>query len=48
VLLYGQLSVLNTQDTKPRTDPFAAQVVMQRVNGSWLIAKLSTVSSPLS
>ncbi len=48
VLLYGQLGVTNSTYPKGRTDPFAAQVVMQRANGGWLIAKLSTVSSPLS
>lgn len=48
ILLFGQLSVTNANDAKPRTDPFAAQVRMDRVNGKWLIGALTTVSSPLS
>jgi hypothetical protein len=48
ILLFGQLSVTNSNDKQPRTDPFAAQVVMQRVRGKWLMAKLTTVSTPLS
>jgi hypothetical protein len=47
VLLYGQLTVVNTTDTKGRTDPFAAQVRMEKVKGEWLISGLSTVSTPL-
>jgi hypothetical protein len=48
VLLFGQLTVVNANDPKGRTDPFAAQVRMERVNGSWLISGLTTVSTPLS
>jgi hypothetical protein len=47
VLLFGQLSVVNTTDPKGRTDPFAAQVQMEKVRGTWLISQLKTVSSPL-
>ncbi|HKC26456.1 MAG TPA: hypothetical protein VKB75_00455 [Jatrophihabitans sp.] len=48
VLLFGQLTVVNTNDPKGRTDPFAAQVIMQKTGNQWLIAHLSTVSTPLS
>jgi hypothetical protein len=48
VLLFGQLAVTNTNYPKGRTDPFAAQVRMQKVNGKWLMADLKTVSTPLS
>lgn len=48
VLLFGQLTVVNTNDSKGHTDPFAAQVTMQKAGNKWLIAHLSTVSSPLS
>jgi hypothetical protein len=47
ILLFGQLSVTNTNEKRPRTDPFGAQVIMQRVGAKWLMAKLSTVSTPL-
>src|SRR5262249_20859585 len=45
ILLYGQLSVTNNQNAQPRTDPFAAQVRMDKVNGKWLIGALTTVST---
>ncbi|MDT4941654.1 MAG: Mce-associated rane protein [Pseudonocardiales bacterium] len=48
ILLFGQLSVTNTENKQPRTDPFAAQVRMDKVNGKWLIGALTTVSSPVS
>ena len=48
VLLFGQLAVTNTNYPKGRTDPFAAQVRMQKVGGKWLMADLKTVSTPLS
>jgi hypothetical protein len=48
ILLYGQLSVTNTDSTQPRVDPFAAQVRMDHVNGKWLISALATVATPLS
>jgi len=48
ILLFGQLSVTNTENKTPRTDPFAAQVRMDKVDGKWLISALTTVSSPLS
>jgi hypothetical protein len=48
ILLYGQLSVTNSNDPQPRTDPFAAQVRMERVGGKWLISALTTVATPLS
>ena len=48
ILLFGQLSVTNNQNQQPRTDPFAAQVRMDKANGKWLIGALTTVSSPLS
>jgi hypothetical protein len=48
ILLFGQLSVTNAGNQHPRTDPFAAQVRMQRVHGKWLISALTTVSTPLS
>jgi hypothetical protein len=45
ILLYGQLDVVNTNYPKGRTDPFAADVVVQRVAGKWLISKLTPVAS---
>lgn len=48
ILLYGQLSVTNTESSQPRVDPFAAQVRMDHVKGKWLISDLQTVSQPLS
>lgn len=48
ILLFGQLSVTNNENKQPRTDPFAAEVRMNKVNGKWLMAGLTTVSSPLS
>lgn len=48
ILLFGQLSVTNNENKQPRTDPFAAQVRMDKANGKWLIGALTTVSSPLS
>jgi hypothetical protein len=48
ILLFGQLSVTNDENKQPRTDPFAAQVRMDKVNGKWLIGALNTVSSPVS
>jgi hypothetical protein len=47
ILLFGQLTVTNTNEPKGRTDPFAAQVRMQKAHGKWLIAGLTTVSSPV-
>jgi hypothetical protein len=47
ILLFGQLSVTNNENKTPRTDPFAAQVRMDKVDGKWLIGALTTVSSPL-
>lgn len=47
ILLFGQLSVTNDQNKQPRTDPFAAQVRMDKVDGKWLIGALTTVSTPL-
>ena len=48
ILLFGQLNVQNTNFPKGRTDPFAAQVRMDKVNGKWLISALNNVSTPLS
>ncbi|MDQ1753176.1 MAG: hypothetical protein QOE71_4232 [Pseudonocardiales bacterium] len=48
VLLFGQLSVVNTNDPKGRTDPFGAQVQMEKVNGKWLMSGLKTIASPVS
>lgn len=48
ILLFGQLNVQNANYPKGRTDPFAAQVRMDKVNGKWLISALNNVSSPLS
>ena len=48
ILLFGQLTVTNNENKQPRTDPFAAEVRMDRVQGRWLIAGLTTVSTPLS
>jgi hypothetical protein len=48
VLLFGQLAVTNTNYPQGRTDPFAAQVRMQKVSGAWVMSDLKTVSTPLS
>jgi hypothetical protein len=48
VLVFGQLTVVNTNDPKGRTDPFAAQVQMEKVNGKWLMSGLKTVATPVS
>ena len=48
VLVFGQLSVVNTNEPKGRTDPFAAQVTMEKVHGKWLMSGLQTVATPLS
>ena len=45
VLVFGQLTVVNTNDPKGRTDPFAAQVQMEKVNGKWRMSGLKTVAS---
>jgi hypothetical protein len=47
VLLFGQLTVTNSNDPKGRTDPFAAQVRMEQARGKWLISGLNTVSTPV-
>jgi hypothetical protein len=48
ILLYGQLSVTNSESTTPHVDPFAAQVRMDKVKDGWLISALTTVATPLS
>jgi hypothetical protein len=48
VLVFGQLSVVNTNEPKGRTDPFAAQVQMEKVHGKWLMSGLKTVATPVS
>lgn len=48
VLIFGQLTVVNTNDPKGRTDPFAAEVQMEKVHGKWLMSGLQTVSNPVS
>lgn len=48
ILVFGQLSVVNTDYPKGRTDPFGAQVTMDKVNGRWLMSNETTVSSPVS
>jgi hypothetical protein len=47
VLVFGQLSVVNSNDPKGRTDPFAAQVKMEKVHGKWLMSGLTTVATPV-
>jgi hypothetical protein len=48
VVLFGQLAVTNTNYPQGRTDPFAAQVRMQKDHGKWLMSDLKTISTPLS
>lgn len=48
ILLYGKLSVTNTSYPTGRTDPFGAQVIMEKAHGKWLITKLTTVSQPVA
>jgi hypothetical protein len=47
LLIFGQLSVVNANYPKGRTDPFGAIVRMERVGGKWLMSDLNTVSSPV-
>jgi hypothetical protein len=47
VLVFGTLSVVNTNDPKGRTDPFAAQVKMEKIHGKWLMSGLTTVATPV-
>jgi hypothetical protein len=47
LIVFGQLSVVNSSYPKGRTDPFGAQVRMEKVKGKWLMSNLSTVSSPV-
>jgi len=47
LLLFGQLNVVNSNYPKGRTDPFAAQVRMDKVHGKWLMSYLATVASPV-
>jgi hypothetical protein len=47
VLVFGTLSVVNTNDPKGRTDPFAAQVQLEKVHGKWLMSGLKTVATPV-
>jgi hypothetical protein len=48
LVVFGQLSVTNSNYPSGRTDPFAAQVRMQKVRGKWLMSGLQTVSTPVS
>jgi hypothetical protein len=48
LLVFGQLSVVNANYPKGRTDPFGAQVVVEKAHGKWLLADLKTVSSPVA
>jgi hypothetical protein len=48
VLVFGQLSVTNSNEPKGRTDPFAAEVTMEKVHGKWLMSGLQTVATPIS
>jgi hypothetical protein len=47
LLLFGQLSVVNSNYPKGRTDPFGAQVRMEKVKGKWVMSDLTVVSSPV-
>jgi Mce-associated membrane protein len=48
LLIFGQLKVVNTNYPSGRTDPFAAEVRMEKVGGRWLMSDLQTVASPVS
>jgi hypothetical protein len=47
LLIFGQLSVVNTNYPKGRTDPFGAEVRIDKVRGKWLMSDLTVVSSPV-
>jgi hypothetical protein len=48
VVLFGQLSATNVNSAKGSLpDPFAAEVIMQKAHGKWLMAGLNTISPPL-
>jgi hypothetical protein len=46
IILYATLSVTNSGSTTPESQPFAAQLIMQRVGTKWLVANETTVSNP--
>jgi hypothetical protein len=46
VLIYGQLNITNNQTGKQgRIDPFALVATMESVKGTWLIAKVTLLST---
>jgi hypothetical protein len=45
IVVYGQLAIHST-NVKARTDPFAAVVRMDYVDGKWLMADLQTLQEP--
>jgi hypothetical protein len=47
IVVYGQLAIHST-NVKARTDPFAAVVRMDYVDGKWLMADLQTLQEPTS
>lgn len=47
ILVFGQLSVVNTNYPKGRTDPFGAEVTMDKVGSTWRMSNLKTVSTPV-
>lgn len=47
LLIFGQLSVVNANYPKGRTDPFGAQVKMEKAGGKWVMSDLNTVSAPI-
>jgi hypothetical protein len=47
LLVFGQLSVVNANYPKGRTDPFGAEVTMEKVGGRWVMSDLNTVSAPV-
>jgi hypothetical protein len=47
VLVFAQLSVVNANYPKGRTDPLGAYVRMEKVRGKWLISDEQPVSSPI-
>ena len=46
LLVFGQLSVVNANYPKGRTDPFGAEVRMEKAHGKWVMSQLAVVSSP--
>jgi Mce-associated membrane protein len=43
MIVFGQQKVTNTAVSAPRTDPFRIRVIMDRVDGKWLVSKFDQI-----